>query len=82
MTQIGNQRSQSYLDPNPAIWFLCTHPSVRQTPTDVCWTDDLFWEQADTGSCYHLAFPLGVPYPWTMSGYYQRKRYLDYLGFD
>lgn len=82
MTAFGNQRLQSYLGPNLAIWFLCTHPSVRQTPSDVCWTDDLFWEQADTGSRYHLSFPLGVPYPWTMSGYYQRKRYLNYLGFD
>lgn len=70
MTQTGNQRSQSHLDPSRAVRFLGTHPSVRLTPTDVCWTDDLFWEQADTGSRYHLSFPLGVPYPWTMPGYY------------
>lgn len=42
MTQIGNQRPQSYLDPSPAVWFLGTHSSVRLTPIDVCWTDDLF----------------------------------------
>lgn len=41
MTMTENQRLPSYLGPNLAIWFLCTRSSIGQTPSDVCWTDDL-----------------------------------------
>lgn len=41
MTMTENQRLPSYLGSNLAIWFLCTRSSIGQTPSDVCWTDDL-----------------------------------------